>query len=59
MGVETDRRPRGVGINCLVALQIEAWRNEFEWHQKDLKIADRGLHFPSSEQAAKFCPWVI
>ena len=23
------RRPRGVGINCLVALQREAWRNEY------------------------------
>ena len=23
------RRPRGVGINCLVALEREAWRNEF------------------------------
>ena len=22
------RRPRGVGINCLVALEREAWRNE-------------------------------
>ena len=22
------RRPRGVGTNCLVALQREAWRNE-------------------------------
>ena len=24
------RRPRGVGINCLVALEREAWRNEFK-----------------------------
>ena len=24
----TDRGPRGVGINCLVALEREAWRNE-------------------------------
>ena len=25
----SQRRPRGVGINCLVALQREAWRNEY------------------------------
>ena len=26
--VTSGRRPRGVGINCLVALEGEAWRNE-------------------------------
>ena len=28
---ERGRRPRGVGINCLVALEREAWRFEIQW----------------------------
>ena len=27
--ISTGRRPRGVGINCLVALERVAWRNEY------------------------------
>ena len=42
MSIKLGLRPRGVGINCLVALEREAWHNEYQAEAVDSRLLSNG-----------------